>query len=135
MVAKAVSGASDYVMSPVPIAGPHIREGGLVPLGVTTPRRSPLLAEVPTIDEAGVPGYDFPIWYGLWAPAATSQAIIERLAADVSTSLVRPDLRDHLAHEGAAPIGTTQQEFALFVLAESERTAQIIERVASKPGW
>lgn len=135
VVAKAVSGASDYVMSPISIAGPHIREGGLVPLGVTTTRRSPLLAEVSTIEEAGVPGYDFPIWYGLWAPAATSQAIIDRLAADVSTSLVRPDLRDHLAHEGAEPIGTTQQEFALFVLAEGERAAQIIERAARKPGW
>lgn len=131
VLAKAVRGESDYMMSPISIAGPHISTGDLVALGVTARRRSPLLTEVPTISEAGVPGYDFPIWYGLWAPAATSQVIIDKLVTDIGTSLVRPDLRDRLTHEGADPITMTQREFARFVIAESERAADILERAAS----
>jgi tripartite-type tricarboxylate transporter receptor subunit TctC len=133
VVAKAVSGATHYVMSPISIAAAHIKDARLVPLGVTTTRRSPLLADVGTIDEAGVPGYDFPIWYGLWAPAATPQTIVDRLAAGVSTSLARADLRDRLAHEGAEPIESTQPEFSRLVLAESHRAAQIMDRARRRP--
>jgi tripartite-type tricarboxylate transporter receptor subunit TctC len=71
VITKVVTGADDYVMSPISIAAPHLADGNLVALGVTTARRSPALPDVPTLAEEGVPGYDFPIWYGVWAPAGT----------------------------------------------------------------
>ncbi len=128
VVARVVHGKTDYTMSPISIVEPRLRDGELVPLGVTTTTRSPLLPEVPTIDEAGAPGYDFPIWYGLWAPAGTPPAIIKQLSADISASVAAPDLTRQLGREGAQPISMTQQQFARFVLDESQRAAQIIRR-------
>jgi tripartite-type tricarboxylate transporter receptor subunit TctC len=78
-----------------------------------------LLPEVPTIHEAGAPGYDVPIWYGLRAPAGTPAAIIEKLSADISTSITAPDLTRRLGREDAQPISMTQQRFARFVLDET----------------
>jgi tripartite-type tricarboxylate transporter receptor subunit TctC len=128
VVAKAVRGETDYVMSPISIADPLLRGGQLAALGVTTTGRSPLLPDVPAIDEAGVPGYDFPIWYGLWARAGTASAIVDKLATDVASSLAAPALRDHLSREGAKPTSMTQPEFARFVLAESQRAERIVDR-------
>src|SRR5713226_8015237 len=68
-IANAISGRFTYYLVPISLALPHICDGTLVALGVSTARRSPLLPEVPTIAEAGVAGFDFPIWYGLWVPA------------------------------------------------------------------
>jgi tripartite-type tricarboxylate transporter receptor subunit TctC len=128
VVAKAVRGETDCVMSPISIADPLLRGGQLAALGVTTTGRSPLLPDVPAIDEAGVPGYDFPIWYGLWARAGTASAIVDKLATDVASSLAAPALRDHLSREGAKPTSMTQPEFARFVLAESQRAERIVDR-------
>ena len=65
-IANAIAGRITYFLAPIPLALPDIREGTLVALGVSTARRSSLLPEVPTIAEAGVAGFDFPIWYGVW---------------------------------------------------------------------
>jgi tripartite-type tricarboxylate transporter receptor subunit TctC len=126
-IAKVADGARDYAVSPISIAAPHFRRGELVPLGVTASRRSPLLPDVPTIAEAGVAEYDFPVWYGLWAPAATPPAIAEQLATAVTTVLADPDLRDWLATHGAEPVSMTRTEFARFVRMENERAAQIVK--------
>ena len=126
-IAKVAHGATDYAVSPIPIAAPHIHRGELAALGVTASRRSPLLPDVPTIAEAGVADYDFPIWYGLWAPAATPAAIADKLAIDVTTVLADPDLRNWFATHGAEPLTMTRTEFARFVRNESERAAQIIK--------
>ena len=72
-----IEGRTTYMMAPISITLTPIRDGKLFPLGVTTARRSALLPEVPTIAEAGVAGFDFPIWYGIWAPAGTPAAVVE----------------------------------------------------------
>lgn len=130
-IAKTAAGHTDYAMSPIAIAGPHLRRGELLALGVSTARRSALLPQVPTIAEAGLTGFDFPIWYGLWAPAGTPDAVVHALARDVSRALTAPDLRDWLTGHGAHHIGMTQAEFARFVHAESERATQIINHAAT----
>jgi tripartite-type tricarboxylate transporter receptor subunit TctC len=78
VIANTVAGHTTYMMAPIPFAVPDIRAGKLRALGVTTKKRSSLLPEVPTISEAGVPGFDFPIWYGVWVPAGTPPAIVEK---------------------------------------------------------
>ena len=71
VIANTVAGRTTYMMAPIPLALADIRAGKLRALGVTTKKRSSLLPEVPTIAEAGVPGFDYPIWYGVWVPAGT----------------------------------------------------------------
>jgi len=72
------------MMAPIQLALTDIRSGKLRALGVTTKSRSPLLPEVVTIAEAGVPGFDYPIWYGVWVPAGTPAAVVDKLAKDTS---------------------------------------------------
>ena len=130
---KTVAGRTAYMMAPVSLALPQIRDGKLVALGVTSARRSSLLPEVPTIAEAGVAGFDYPIWYGVWAPAGTPAGVVDKLAKDIARALGGPDLREWLAKHGAEPMSMAQPEFARFVLSESESAARIIEAAGIKP--
>jgi tripartite-type tricarboxylate transporter receptor subunit TctC len=131
VVAEVIRGESDYMMSPISIVEPHLRAGELAPLGISTITRSRLLPEVPTIHEAGARGYDFPIWYGVWAPAGTPPAIIQKVSGDISTATMAPDLTRQLGREDAQPISMTQQGFARFVLDEHQRARQIIQRAST----
>ena len=114
-------------MAPIQLALADIRDGKLVALGVTTKQRSSLLPEVLTIAEAGVVGYDYPIWYGIWAPAGTPPDVVKKLAKDIESALAAPDLRDWLTKHGADPMRMAQPEFERFVFGESERAAQIVK--------
>ena len=71
------------MIAPIPLALPDIRRGRLYALGVTTKKRSHLLPEVPTIAEAGVPDFDYAIWYGVWAPVGTPPGVVDKLANDI----------------------------------------------------
>jgi tripartite-type tricarboxylate transporter receptor subunit TctC len=133
VIANTVAGRTTYMMAPIPFALPDIRAGKLRALGVTTKKRSSLLPEVPTIAEAGVPSFDFPIWYGVWVPAGTPAGVVEKLANDIGRVLAAPDLRDQLAKHGADPMSMTQPEFARFVQSESESAAHIIKTAGIKP--
>jgi tripartite-type tricarboxylate transporter receptor subunit TctC len=132
-IASAVAGRTDYMLAPIQLALIDIRAGRLRPLGVSTKKRSPLLPEVPTIAEAGVADFDYPIWYGVWTPAGTPAGVVDKLAKDIARALATPDLRDWLAKHGADPMSMSQPEFARFVLSESESAARIIEAAGIKP--
>jgi tripartite-type tricarboxylate transporter receptor subunit TctC len=130
-IAKTVAGRTAYMIAPVSLALPRIRDGKLVGLGVTSARRSSLLPEVPTIAEAGVAGFDYLIWYGLWAPAGTPAVVVTRIAKDIARAM--PEMRDWLAEHGADPMSMTQAEFARFVLRESESAARIMKAAGITP--
>jgi tripartite-type tricarboxylate transporter receptor subunit TctC len=119
-IANAIASRFTYCLVPISLALSHIRDGTLVALGVSTARRSTLLPEVPTIAEAGVAGFDFPIWYGIWAPAGTPTGVIDKLANDVGRVLTGPDLREWIAKHGGEAMSMTQPEFVRFVESESE---------------
>ena len=121
------------MMAPIQLALVEIRAGRLRPLGVSTTKRSSLVPEVPTIAEAGVAGFDYPIWYGVWTPSGTPARVVDQLAKDIARALAAPDLREWLAKHGADPMTMTQPEFARFVLSESESAARIIETAGIKP--
>jgi len=133
VVAATVEGHTTYVIAPISLVLRHIRDGQLLPLGVTTARRSVLLPHVPTIAEAGVAGFDFPIWYGLWVPAGTPAAVVDKLSKDVGRVLAGPDLREWIAQHGGEPMSMTQPEFARFVVSESESAARIVKAAGTKP--
>jgi len=132
-IANTVAGRTDYLLAPIQLALADIRAGRLRALGVTTKKRSPLLPEVPTIAEAGIAGFDYPIWYGVWVPAGTPPRVVDKLAKDITRVLDAPDMRDWLAKHGADPMTMTQPEFARFVLSESQSAARIIEAAGIKP--
>jgi len=121
------------MMAPISLALPDIHKGRLRALGVSGARRSSLLPEVPTIAEAGVAGFNFPIWYGVWAPAGTPAGVVDKLVKDIRYVLAGRHLRDWLAKHGGEPMNMTQPEFARFVLSESESAAQIIKAAGIKP--
>jgi tripartite-type tricarboxylate transporter receptor subunit TctC len=132
-IANAVAGHTDYLLAPIQLALVDIRAGRLWPLGVSITKRSSLLPEVPTIAEAGVTGFDYPIWYGVWTPAGTPAGVVDKLAKDIARALAAPDLRDWLLKHGADPMNMTQPEFAHFVLCESESAAGIVKAAGIKP--
>jgi tripartite-type tricarboxylate transporter receptor subunit TctC len=133
VLAGTIEGRTTYMIAPISITLAPIREGKLVALGVTTMRRSTLLPEVPTIAEAGVTGYDFPIWYGVWVRAGTPAGVVDKLAKDIARVLAGPDLRDWIARHGGEPMSMTQPEFARFVLRESESAARLTKAAGIKP--
>jgi tripartite-type tricarboxylate transporter receptor subunit TctC len=105
---------------------PHIRSGKLRPLAVTSARRSPLLPEVPTVAEQGFPGYDAVGWNGLFAPAKTPQAIVERLNREVNAVLALPEVRDRIASMGASVVGGTPEQFAELMRTETAKWGKLI---------
>ena len=133
VMGNAVAGRITYMLAPIQLALVEIRAGNLRALGVTTTTRSALLPKVPTISEAGVPGFNHPIWYGVWVPAGTPAEVVDKLARDIARALAAPDVRDRLAKDGANPMSITQPEFARFVVSESENAARIAKAAGIKP--
>jgi tripartite-type tricarboxylate transporter receptor subunit TctC len=127
VLADTIEGRTTYMFAPVFAALSQIRDGKLLPLGVSTTRRSTLLPEVPTIAEAGVTGFNSPLWYGIWVPAGTPTGVVDKLAQDIARALAEPDMREWLAKHGAAAMNMTQPEFARFVQSESESAARLIK--------
>jgi tripartite-type tricarboxylate transporter receptor subunit TctC len=132
VLAGTIEGRTTYMIAPISIAIPAIRDGQLAALGVTTTRRSALLPEVPTISEAGVAGYDFPIWYGIWVRAGTPAGVVDRLSKDIARALAAPALRDWVTEHGGEMMSMTQPEFARFVQSESESASRLSEAIGTK---
>jgi tripartite-type tricarboxylate transporter receptor subunit TctC len=126
VVAGTAAGRTEYTMSPISFAAPHLQDGGLVPLGVSTLRRSHLLPEVPSLAEVGDTGFDFPIWYGVWAPARTPSEIVRKLGGDIANVLASAELSDWLIRHDAEPLRMTRAEFVAFVRSESERAVLLL---------
>jgi tripartite-type tricarboxylate transporter receptor subunit TctC len=114
-----------FTFNTITLALPHIREGRLRPLGVSSAQRSALLPDVPTIAESGVPGFEFTFWSGLWAPAGTPPPLVERIGRDVIRAIAQPDVRERFANLGAEPVELTPAQFARFVRSETEDVARI----------
>jgi tripartite-type tricarboxylate transporter receptor subunit TctC len=115
------------------VALPHIRAGKMRAIAVTGPKRTQALPQVPTMEEAGIAGYQATGWYGLLAPAATPKEIIERLHAETSQVLSMKDVEDKLAAMGSDAIGNTPAEFARFIRAESEKWGKVVKAAGMKP--
>ena len=96
---------------------PFINDGKLLALGVTTAQRSPTLPDVPTVAEAGLPGYEYQDWWGVFAPAATPRAVVDRISKEIARALRLPDVTDQLRIEGAEARPSTPDEFTSFVRA------------------
>jgi tripartite-type tricarboxylate transporter receptor subunit TctC len=104
---------------------PHVKSGRLRALAVSTAKRSAAVPDVPTIDEAGVPGYDYSSWIGLLAPARTSPTIIDTLHREAARIVQTAEIRKVLAIEGSDPIGSTPEAFSKLIRIEVARWKQV----------
>lgn len=109
-----------------PIVIPHMKSGRLKALGVTTAQRSPYLPDVPTIAEAGVPGYEALVWVGLLAPAGTPPDIVAKLNAEIGKLLRVPEVQQLLAASGVDPTPTTPEGFGAYLKSEFEKWGRVV---------
>lgn len=124
-LADLLGGQVDLMFDTVAQSLPHIRAGKLKALGVTTARRSSSLPDVPTIAEAGLPGYEMSAWIGLIAPAGTPDAIVQKLQAEVARIAKAPDVVEALRPQGLELVGTSSEEFSALIRKEMPAYARI----------
>lgn len=129
---EVIAGRVDFFFGPVALVLPQIREGKLRALAVNGARRSAALANVPTLQEAGYRNADYPIWFGLFAPAKTPGPIVEKLNHETLKALQNPALREKLAGLGVDAMAMTPQEFKLHVEREIVLNASLAKAAGLK---
>jgi tripartite-type tricarboxylate transporter receptor subunit TctC len=128
-----MGGHSHLLMNSYLASVPHIRSGKLRPLGVSDTRRTALLPDVPTIAEAGVPGYQAANWWGIGVPAGTPQPIIAKLYAAIATVLDSEDVKKQFDADGAVIIRLNPSEFTKFFADEYEKWGKVVREAKIKP--
>jgi tripartite-type tricarboxylate transporter receptor subunit TctC len=123
-----IGGRIDLMIEVAPSAGPQARGGRIKALAVSTARRSASFPELPTIAESGIPGFDVSAWDGLFAPARTPRAVVDKLNAAVRRALADPELVAALANRASETAPTTPEEFGRFIAAEMERWGGAVRR-------
>jgi tripartite-type tricarboxylate transporter receptor subunit TctC len=121
-----ISGSVQFCFSPVLVAAGQIRAGRVLALAVSTAARSPMFPDVPTVAEAGVPGFDYDQWYGLLASAKTPRPLINLLNKEVVRILNLPDMKERMLSQGANPKPTTPEAFDAFIRSEVKKFATVI---------
>jgi tripartite-type tricarboxylate transporter receptor subunit TctC len=111
----------------IPSALPHVKAGRLRALGVTSLKRSSVIPSIPTIAESGLPGYEANVWFGVFAPAGLSPAIVTRLNGEIVKIIKRPDIREGVSRLGGDLVGDSPEEFAAFLKVEISKWAVVIK--------
>jgi tripartite-type tricarboxylate transporter receptor subunit TctC len=124
--ADIISGQIDMMFDSVPTMAPTIENGRVKALGTSGKVRSPILPNVPTIAEAGIPQYNATIWIGVMAPAGTPKEIVDLLNREINKILLRPDIKESWQRQGANTMVMTPDEFGAYVQSEIERWAKVI---------
>ena len=111
----------------------YCRPGKVRPLAVTEKKRSPLMPDIPTLDESGVPGYEMRVWYGFFAPAKTPKPIIARWHAETAKALKTEEVHSRLSTLGTEPVGSAPEVFSPIVKSELAKWAKVIKAAGIKP--
>jgi tripartite-type tricarboxylate transporter receptor subunit TctC len=126
-VIGALSGEAPVIIAPTLAVLPHAKSGRLRSLAITSSQRSEAIPDVPTVAESGVPGYDAAQWYGMLAPAGTPEAVVARLNAECLKIVRGPEFTARLVKDASIPLGSTPQEFGVFLKSEVEKWARVIK--------
>jgi tripartite-type tricarboxylate transporter receptor subunit TctC len=132
-LADLVGGNLSFMIENVPGSLPLVKEGRLRALAVTSRMRTSLVPDLPTMSEAGVPGYEMIGWSGVFVARGTSRAIVERIAREVSAIVATPEIVAQLQNLGAEAVGSTPTAFAAFYNSEAERWGKVIKERGIKP--
>jgi tripartite-type tricarboxylate transporter receptor subunit TctC len=127
-----IGGHVSLMFDPLPSSTPFIHGGSLRPLAVTTAKRVPALPNVPTMAEAGVPGYEISTWYGVWAPANTPRDILNKLSSEIARIVKQPEVAKRIAGMGSIPVGSTPTEFEAYNRSEQVKFAKIVKESGAK---
>jgi len=128
-----ISGQIEMMFDSVPTMAQMIQAGRVKALGTSGRVRSAILPDVPTLSEAGVPGYEATLWVGVMAPAGTPRPIVELLNAEINKILARPDVRESWEKQGATPVSMKPDEFGAYVQSEIEKWAKVINANGIRP--
>ncbi len=127
-----LGGQVQMMFDAITTMAPNVRAGKLKAFGTTGKVRSPVLPEVPTVAEAGVPGYEATIWLGVMAPVATPRSIVDRLNAEIRKVVNNPEVRDAWARQGAAPMSMSPDEFGQYMKEDIAKWATIVKISGAK---
>jgi tripartite-type tricarboxylate transporter receptor subunit TctC len=128
-----ISGQIEMMFDSLPSMAPIIQAGRVKALGTTGKVRSAILPDVPTLSEAGVPGYEATIWIGLMVPTGTPQPIVTLLSTEINKILARPDVKEAWEKQGATPMIMKPEEFGVYVQSEIDKWAKVIKANNIKP--
>ena len=131
-IADLIAGQVEVMFDNLTSISPHVKSGKLRGLGVSSLKRSPIFPDIPTIAEAGVPGYETNAWGGIVVPVGTPRAIVTKLNTEINTALRSPTLKERYAAIEAEPVGGTPEDFAAFVGKESAKWADVVKRSGAK---
>jgi tripartite-type tricarboxylate transporter receptor subunit TctC len=128
-----MGGHVEMMIDAITTTAPTVQGGQVRALGTTGKTRSSLMPDVPTIAEAGLPGYEATIWLGIMAPAGTPKPIVDKLNAEINKVLSRPDTKEAWAKQGAEPLVMTPAEFDAYLRADIDKWANVIHKAGIKP--
>jgi tripartite-type tricarboxylate transporter receptor subunit TctC len=122
-----IAGQVQVMFATIATSLPHVRSGRLRALGVTSLRRASLLPDVPSINEALLPGYEVIVWQAIVAPAHTPDAVIARLNAEIVKSLRTPAMKEQLTSQGLEAVGNSPREFGEYIKSEYAKWAKVVK--------
>jgi tripartite-type tricarboxylate transporter receptor subunit TctC len=126
MRTSVLGGHVQMMFDAITVLAPNARDGKVLALGTTGKKRSTVMPEVPTVDEAGVPGYESTIWLGVMAPAKTPQPIVDLLNAEIRKIMARPEIQDAWGRQGAVPMTMTPPEFGAFLRDDINKWSKVV---------
>jgi len=131
-VTDLLAGQVDMMFDNTPNVLPHVRAGKLKAIAVSSKTRSALAPEVPTVDEAGVPGYDVTAWYGILTVGGTPREIVQRLNAEIVKIIASPEVRERFGNNGVEVVAGTPEQFSAFLKSEVARWAKVVQDAGIK---
>ncbi len=132
-IQDSIAGRTSFYMAPINTAIGQLKDGKLIALGVSTKRRAEVAPDVPSIAEQGLKDFNISLWFGMWAPAATPPAIVQKLNAQVTLILQNPEVREQFAKLGIGPVPMKPAEFAKFVRDEISNYQRIVKEADIQP--
>jgi tripartite-type tricarboxylate transporter receptor subunit TctC len=132
-ISALVGGEVQAIITGIVALYPQVKAGRLRGIAVTSLHRAAALPDLPTISEAGVPGFDVTSWFGVFAPAGTSNAIVMKLNAGIREMLDMPEVRQRLINQGADPASNTPEQFAAFIKSEKARWSKVVKDAGVRP--
>jgi tripartite-type tricarboxylate transporter receptor subunit TctC len=133
VITDLLGGHVNAFIDAMPSSYPLVQSGKVKPLAVTTSKRTPLLPNVPTVAESGLPGFEMVSWYGVWGPAKLPKELAQRISAEVAKAIRSPLASQRLGEQGFQAVGSTPEEFEAYIKSEVSKYAQIVKDANIKP--
>ena len=127
-----LGGQVSVLFGAIPVALPHVKSGKLRALAITSSKRSPVMPDLPTVAESGLPGYEVMSWYGFLAPAKTPKEIVTKLYVEITKALRAPDVAERITAMGFEPVGSSPEQFAAQIKEEIPKWAKVVKECGAR---